>query len=1236
MKKAIMLSSVIVLIISVIVILVALNGILVLTKVGEEARELIFPEESEFSPTIFAPKNVQEINVENSVKALICSINAITYLDKNNITDEKKFNDIYKDKEFWKKACGDIKPSYYTKEMEDNEENEDVEKNRNTGKLCTEKLGVCLSKDEKDKQYYVNKALEENLLYYKPAEYNPNNKDTCPEEKPYCRLVCDQGGYFKIGGSCNPGKKECAGIGNDMASYCLATGVWCQRDCSPGFLQTGKCSEDKNIVYCEDSKKDITEDLKIIAKQVEALEGIDCTEGKVYGSSCVKCAYDINPPYFKCYVNNFNLPQEFNNEKGFFDKWIAGFGDPKYLIYYEAFPDGEDQYWKADYGTLSPIALYSGAISAVLLPVNPNIISKAIAKAPLSEIMEETFAGGIIKSISKQSSRIKNRLFLAQFQNKELVYKIEMIQEAAEKFGGKLNPFKEFGEIDTSQFIPIYKKYIDNTGKLTNEEDLFIELSEEINRQWSKKYAGTLTKRELELQADEYASILVEDLIKPTLNSKIDVAAARIARNFEIPLTHFFGKGELSEEALDTFLNTGVKRGEDLNYIINSGLLKKDFDLQGYLKKVNDALDKNLDPDLRFGNEIKIILENLEKRNKLDVYGNLIFTKTPLGILTDQVQIKNKLIKIGLSAFNTEHRAFTLILISWLGDLIDSENQKLLPHGVNKIVLKTPNMFGYGYEYDLKNANPYTIIIRTKGKDNDAFKRMYFASPCKADLEVSKVEFHQILTSNSFWQSDLGYNNIKNYDIYNFGSGDTLVKKNTLGYKKIEYNFKLEEKVNDVSNYRDALQKLKEIDSSFNENTKLSSIFSYAEKKLNEGDIEKALKAYVILAKYYPLYSMDEDVKIYEKIDKILTEPNLFLKIEKDKLKEIAFEELNTLQERGEFFYKYMNDENCKSVNNYIKNNCDEQLDNLEFSGMFVDSPYIKYLMNNFKNEYITEFWNYYLASEEKTINYLTNKYKASLLYINNPYNYQNKNDEEKEIWKEYYSDYPSLMLKDYGNFKSGKILIPTHIKYKIKLLDGKKIPEYPNFISFSKFYLPIYVKYKEDINFKDDSDIELFEKKEYYEDKAIETEKEYFFEKDDLIKWISISQEIQRRGLVDASFAVKIVDNLELKDDTKEVSLSSWGIEINAHLHKIKEPNYCYQSYDPTLANIIGSVSLVSMFVDDVAGSLAAFGCASTGVGATATTVCYKGAAALTNYASAKGVEALQKLRKWPSRGDI
>ncbi len=1311
-KKAIALSTVIILILALFVVGIGYNVIMVLKDVGEEGIDTLWPEEGNFSPFKFGPKTAREINVDNSIKALICSINAITYFDsiyeaeKDNghmeeIKREDFFNTHYSSANFWENSCGNIVPTSLD-ELDESEvivvdevEGEgEVEISSNNGQKCYDAYGFCVYRE------YAPSGPG-NMYFYKDAKYNAEDITTCPQETPYCQMVCP----LEIRSTCKPDEtpvKHCgSGWGyGDNIQYCMKNGYYCQQDCKDGCLEEG------GKVYCEENKLDIETMIKTNAEQARIFGSVDCTGGKQYGGSCVKCSYDYNPPYFKCYVNNFNLPQSGFEDKSFLENWVAGIGDPEYVVYYEAFPQGEEAYWQVDYGSMTPLALYGGAVASIILPVNPNLITKAvnIKSVGLKAVLAETTIGSLVSFGVRQAKLFKQNLFFLKIKNKDLVFKLQLMQDAMDNFGGKLNPFKEFGELDSTEFLPIYRKYIDDAGKISDETALFTEMADEVNRQWVKTYTGTLTPAELSTQSGTYSQIFLDEAIKPTLASNIDIAAARIARTFDIPLATFFGKGKLSEEALNTYLDTAVKRSEDIQTIFKSGFLNKNVDQLAYFNKLSSGLDMTLDSNVKFGAQIDEIIKSLEKTNRVNDVANFLFTKTPLRVPADLAKFEYKLARIGLTPFNTKNRWATLLLITWMADLIESENDKFLPHGVNTMVLRSPSMFGYGYEYDLESATPYTIIIKNEGTDKNGYKRFYLASPCEADLEVSKVNFYQTLSAKTFWGETAGADNIMKYDIYNFGSGYSIVNKGTLAYAQPPSPVKVQEKISDSPDYLTIITTLKNIDSSFssiNGNTDLALIFSIGTKRFDSGEIEKALNIFMILAKYYP-YSYEtirpaNNTNVY--IDGILSNPELFLKIDPVTLKEIAFEELTTKEERARFFAPLMKDTgefDCISYDTYLNFDpgpgmtCEERLANY----LTVDTHLPQYVFNRNGNNFYQLIYEYNMRLRSIYENaYLSWFYfdisgvdvsrkddglsgdKATYRDINKWVSFSY--EERKE---EYYKAYDELVtrltegfdpdkdtfwcltdegwginfgtcalssggsLPSYGgtlpNYESGNILIPIHIKYAKTEIDDKLLPTYYNMISFVNEYEAIYNRYLSDTDISNDRDSELLDKKEFFEKKA--ELGEGWFEKEDLRKWFEISEEIIDRGLItDSSMAIKGVEDINLAGDGDTfpddvIPLNSWGIQLYANLEEGTDPNYCYQAYDPKIQAIINTLSVSSMFLDDVVGALFAAGCGLTGVGATMVTVCYKVGAAAFNLISAHTIQELQKLRKWPKRGDV
>ncbi len=77
-----------------------------------------------------------------------------------------------------------------------------------------------------------------------------------------------------------------------------------------------------------------------------------------------------------CGVCDFELPQNISKEHDTALAWFAGYGDPKYVVYYEAFPDGEDQAWIIDPldVSLTSIVLWNAGVH--LIPVGGYVLGR--------------------------------------------------------------------------------------------------------------------------------------------------------------------------------------------------------------------------------------------------------------------------------------------------------------------------------------------------------------------------------------------------------------------------------------------------------------------------------------------------------------------------------------------------------------------------------------------------------------------------------------------------------------------------------------------------------------------------------------------------------------------------------------------------------------------------------------------------------------------------------------------
>ncbi len=80
------------------------------------------------------------------------------------------------------------------------------------------------------------------------------------------------------------------------------------------------------------------------------------------GDVAVKCDKATQ----SCGVCNFELPQDIEKDYDTTLAWFAGYGDPKYVVYYEAFPYGEHESWQVE-----PLSL--GLQSAVIINMGLSV-----------------------------------------------------------------------------------------------------------------------------------------------------------------------------------------------------------------------------------------------------------------------------------------------------------------------------------------------------------------------------------------------------------------------------------------------------------------------------------------------------------------------------------------------------------------------------------------------------------------------------------------------------------------------------------------------------------------------------------------------------------------------------------------------------------------------------------------------------------------------------------------------
>ena len=385
-KKALVFRTVAFIILVLALIVVGFNILGILRDAGIISPGSFLDDYGNFTPYHLAPETSAEATVQDSVNALICAINAVSVLDDVPTAvltggSYESYINSRMNQGFWETNCPEGQYIEFSEE----------EITEVRGSKCYEKFGVCVVKADEDK------------AHFEEGDYDENDDSTCPRTRPNCELQCK----YTWGRSCEPTSSEKKICYGDYGRYCMASGYWCQMFCPFAWAGEG-CSVENDNVYCLsgddeiDYDTEIEENIEEYAAQLRT--GYDvaagCNKGVLFGASCVKCeAAESN---FKCTVNNFNMPQTGAGDRGTLDRWIAGFGDPEYILYYEKFPVGEDEYWKADAWSFSPVIMVGSAAAAALFPLGDEIkdairtekVAEALKLAAKENLLYKTITGG--------------------------------------------------------------------------------------------------------------------------------------------------------------------------------------------------------------------------------------------------------------------------------------------------------------------------------------------------------------------------------------------------------------------------------------------------------------------------------------------------------------------------------------------------------------------------------------------------------------------------------------------------------------------------------------------------------------------------------------------------------------------------------------------------------------------------------------------------------------------------
>ncbi len=240
----------------------------------------------------------------------------------------------------------------------------------------------------------------------------------------------------------------------------------------------------------------------------------DGTKTAKFGDVRVTC----NKEKQMCFVYNFYLPQKVDEDKPF--SYIFNYGDPKYLIYYEMFPHGEERAWiQQGENDVLAIAAVSGVVGA-FFSVGGHL-STQLKKAILSNKIRSSFALRLFWSeedkalekvlISKGISKDEASTLVNLVKNKE--YK-EFLSKAT----------KEIGEADALKALKNYELTL--TKKYLTPLDM--ELSDMFDELIEKGYV-TRTEKGWVIK-DSVKEKAVKEIIAPDIKNALEKVAGELKK----------------------------------------------------------------------------------------------------------------------------------------------------------------------------------------------------------------------------------------------------------------------------------------------------------------------------------------------------------------------------------------------------------------------------------------------------------------------------------------------------------------------------------------------------------------------------------------------------------------------------------------------------------------------------------------------------------------------------------
>lgn len=209
---------------------------------------------------------------------------------------------------------------------------------------------------------------------------------------------------------------------------------------------------------------------------------LDCSNGLKIGNVTLKCTSNV------CSLCNFELPQ--NITKTSSADYIAGYGDPKYVLYYESFPVGEEESWMIDessvaLGTIVMEDLFVGVLT-VKAKIIGRLFMKTKAASKVAAVETTKTAESLVTGLSQDSTL--SALKKAFEKNKYILNKKKVT-------ASQLNHYFDKSFTDAEKIIKMNSPELNTLVKNVEKNPEILKQVEAFQADMIKKYGITVADR---------------------------------------------------------------------------------------------------------------------------------------------------------------------------------------------------------------------------------------------------------------------------------------------------------------------------------------------------------------------------------------------------------------------------------------------------------------------------------------------------------------------------------------------------------------------------------------------------------------------------------------------------------------------------------------------------------------------------------------------------------------------